>query len=468
MAQLPTNVTTSSTGHVADSNQAYKKLNNSWQDVKADWSAVGDGTTNDTTAVQNAIDAANASKGTVYFPPGTYDVSNVTWKAGVTYLGVRGASILTIRTGAPYLGSCDSGSSSAFISDMTFRGLNFRGRIDTDTTFDQQRHLLNLNGVEDLIISECEFTGWHGDAIYLGSSNSAGVERHNKRVKIVNNIFDGLTKNNRNCISIIDGDDILIQGNSARRFSRNDMPGFVDVEPNAGNTAFGIVRNIRVIGNHAEDHNQNFFQLNLPTAMTTNPNTFIVTNNTDDAGASNTNTRFAFLAYARSGPIADSAADQNVLILNNTAKNVYSTLEIEGGVLGVVVRGNTFEDCVGAMLVGYWNNVVRNITIDSNTFLRCGATDGNVIRVNWANTVQIKDNIFHNCVANIMRFSDGESGTTSDNIDWLSNAITGTGATSLVTKSASHTTTTANNRRRLYRENGLSTTTLTTNFATAV
>lgn len=57
------------------------------------FNAKGNGTTDDTTAIQAAITAASVSGGTVYFPPGTYKVSRLTIVKPKVYL--KGAGIQT-------------------------------------------------------------------------------------------------------------------------------------------------------------------------------------------------------------------------------------------------------------------------------------------------------------------------------------------------------------------------------------
>src|SRR5687767_1773934 len=67
--------------------------------VKA-YGATGNGTTNDTAAIQAAIDAANAANvqadpatdesirgAVVYFPPGLYSVTTLNWKSNVSARG---------------------------------------------------------------------------------------------------------------------------------------------------------------------------------------------------------------------------------------------------------------------------------------------------------------------------------------------------------------------------------------------
>lgn len=63
-----------------------------------DYGAQGNGSANDTTAIQNTITAATASGGTVFFPPGTYMVTGITinGKSNFTLLGSGPASTVKI------------------------------------------------------------------------------------------------------------------------------------------------------------------------------------------------------------------------------------------------------------------------------------------------------------------------------------------------------------------------------------
>lgn len=66
-----------------------------------DFGAVGDGTTDDTAAIQAAIDAvANEGGGTVYINPGNYSVSQLVWKDTVSIFGAGNTSKL-IANGDP-------------------------------------------------------------------------------------------------------------------------------------------------------------------------------------------------------------------------------------------------------------------------------------------------------------------------------------------------------------------------------
>ena len=81
--------------------QAYQKAGSTitpWINVKTDYGAKGDNSTNDTTAINNAIAAANASAAVIFFPPGTYKVTtlNAITASGVQVIGSgRKATIIS-------------------------------------------------------------------------------------------------------------------------------------------------------------------------------------------------------------------------------------------------------------------------------------------------------------------------------------------------------------------------------------
>lgn len=73
-----------------------------WINVKS-YGAVGNGTTDDTVAVQAAVNAAPVG-GAVYFPTGTYIVSSpIKLQAGVTYFGAGWGSVIQQASGAQHI-----------------------------------------------------------------------------------------------------------------------------------------------------------------------------------------------------------------------------------------------------------------------------------------------------------------------------------------------------------------------------
>lgn len=226
--------------------------------VKA-FGATGDGSTNDSTAIQACIDAANsAGGGVVFFPPGTYICNDLNLYSNIMIVGRGDASILkqptSVTDGVHLLnvnkGTGGSADPSANITNVVIRDIQLIGRADTDT-FTEQVHLCNFNAVSDALFFNIRFVNFRGDGIYLGSGNTGTIERHNENITIASCTFDGTTslRNNRNAISVIDGTDVRIVHNHFKNHTTYNMPGAIDLEPNPATAAFARIRNVIIANN---------------------------------------------------------------------------------------------------------------------------------------------------------------------------------------------------------------------------
>ncbi|MFJ2567869.1 glycosyl hydrolase family 28-related protein [Streptomyces sp. NPDC087568] len=94
-----------------------------WLSIK-DFGAQGDGTTDDTSAVQAAVDAASAAGGgTLYIPAGRHIIAGtLTWASGVTAIGA--GSRVSILQSTNQNNDCITGSD---IRDVTLQGLQLSG-----------------------------------------------------------------------------------------------------------------------------------------------------------------------------------------------------------------------------------------------------------------------------------------------------------------------------------------------------
>ena len=218
-------------------------------DVRA-YGAFADGIVDDTNYIQAAINTGLP----VYLPKGTYKVSlvilpdnGVMFGDGIDKTVIIRASDNTDGKGIIY---SQSASGTDFIDNIRLSDFTIYGSVDT-LAFSEKQHLVSLNGVKDALIERVKLKGFRGDGIYVGAGYVGTEGLHNINVTIKECVFDGLNSDNRNGVSVIDGDNVKIINNTFRNVSRSTMPGAIDFEPN---TAGNILKNLIVKNNTIESY----------------------------------------------------------------------------------------------------------------------------------------------------------------------------------------------------------------------
>ena len=138
--------------------------------VKA-FGAVGDGVTDDTTAIKNAIAAAGAKGGRVRFPAGTFIYSSYMQPpSNITIEGVKGATVIKMKPDVlPTFGFFNVGN----INNVVVRDIKFVGNKVDPTTPGTAEPAMFLLGCSDILIENCEFTGYMGIGIaFQGGKNT--------------------------------------------------------------------------------------------------------------------------------------------------------------------------------------------------------------------------------------------------------------------------------------------------------
>jgi len=355
----------------------------------APYHARGDGVSDDTAAIQAAIDAAAQ----VYVPTGRYRVSSLRLRSGI-HLAGSGPDAVLVHSSDVCLLTAESPGANSFVDDITLRQLQLLGDV-LASGFREHTHLVAVMGVRRLKIKNCVLRGFRGDGLYLGGVNSLGdSERHNLDVTVQGCKFDGLNSDNRNAISIIDGDGVLVRGNHFHDCTRADMPGAVDIEPNE--QAFHVVRNITVADNVFKHIGGNVGAVAVVLAghaYTRHPSGFEIANNHID-GCSAAGISFV---NQPAGGVGSDTPSHRLVVRDNTVVNAARGFGLTG-VIGARLENNDISDMRGSN-IGYLpaDMRCRDVRLLSNRFLRCGSVGGVGLVAFTVDELLLESNRFEDC-----------------------------------------------------------------------
>lgn len=354
--------------------------------------------------VRDAFGKAFASSSRVYIPPGVYVVNGVELPAGAEVFGAGPRSVLRQRADAagnqavfdvhPH-GPADPGTDSN-AAGIHLHDFVLRGRCDSEG-FGEFAHLVFLSGVSDVLIERMRFIGFRGDALVLGSTYHPTVERHNRNVTVRSCIFDGLNRQNRQAITVIDVDGLLIEGCEFRNTTRPDMPGAIDIEPNPEGD-FSLVRNVGIRHNRFRGigGSVGVVSIVIPPSVRAAPRHVQIVGN--EFVDSLTSTGHAEV-HIETGREIDEATDpMHIVVENNLGHHGSIPLRIFAA-KGVQVRGNCFRGYTNEAIVGYTepHQAVHQVQLSGNQFIECGHETGNGVLIGRVSALRFSGNLIDDC-----------------------------------------------------------------------
>lgn len=341
-----------------------------------------------------AFRLACAASSKVYFPLGTYELRSATWPSDIEIYGDGDGSVLVMPGDAEFLLLADSGSAGNRLRNLVLHDVQLRGTCDVDG-FDEYRHLVSINGVQGVRIHNVLVKGFRGDGIYIGSGTKAGQERHNSDVAIEDCRFDGINRANRNAVTVIDGDGIVIRRNSFANTTAPNMPGAVDVEPDR--FPFHVVRNISITDNQFDSIGGfvGIITVSVPKEVVAAPANIVVERNTsvryEGSGA-------FFYINANRLPDAKNAA-RDIRFARNNARGGAMPFLLTGR--AIRAEDNRFSDFTQAGCIGFTEAAdgAADVKFTGNELTRCGSVGGRGMIVYSAQGLYLARNRFIDCGA---------------------------------------------------------------------
>ena len=241
--------------------------------------AKGNGATNDTAAIQKAINSLPSTGGTVVIPPGTYGIDAVTTlklRSNVT-LQMSPTTILGVipNAAAHYEVLHIGGVSNVNINS----GVLWGDRLTHKGTTGEHGFGAAVLGSSNVTITGTASNNMWGDGFYIGNGPTFGssLKTRSTNVKLIDVTADN---NRRQGISVTSGKDISIVRAKLTNTNGAAPSAGIDVEPN-GKT--DILQNISIVDTYTANNQGAGISLSLGAILgTTTPISITVTNHTDD------------------------------------------------------------------------------------------------------------------------------------------------------------------------------------------
>src|SRR5512133_828439 len=310
------------------------------------YGAKGDGVTDDTAAIQTAVNAVAGTGGTVSVPDGTYMINALTsvlLKSNMTFSMSSGAVLKAITNSS-------SNYSILFangVNHVNIIGGTIQGERSTHTgTGGEWGFGVRITGSQQIVVEKVLAKDCWGDGFYVSASASITLcnvtADHNRR--------QGLT------ITSVDG---MVVRNSTFKNTQGTLPeDGIDIEPNAGET----VNNVLITGCTFTSNSGFGVEIGVPISYTGQAwiKGVVVDGNTVTGSGVNT-----LSTSPRAGIEASDIPSAGNKITNNYCANNGLGILLRNGSNGMTISGNT---------------VTQNTTDGIQVY----STDGNTITGNTA------------------------------------------------------------------------------------
>ena len=201
-----------------------------------EYGAKGDGVTDDTAAIQAAVN----SGAPIVFAPKTYLVS-VNANNGVAIPITNNNTVINLNGATIQLAANTFSGYGIFGIDQRSKVSIMNGTIIGDKathlgSLGEWGHGISINKCTDIALENLTIMNCWGDGIYIGNDSTSTT--HNDYINIHNIICDG---NRRNGMSIIDGKHIFVSDSAFNNTTGTDPQDGVDIEPNDANSVFSVM-----------------------------------------------------------------------------------------------------------------------------------------------------------------------------------------------------------------------------------